>query len=457
METHFSNSVNPSALAKSGFGNDFIWGVSTAAFQIEGAHDTHGKGLSVWDVFAARKGKIKNGDLPTTACDFYNCFKGDIALARELNIPNFRFSLSWPRLFPEGTGRVNSHGVDYYNRLVDFMLECGTEPWATLYHWDLPQALELRGGWTNRDVVSWFAEYSEFAAKQFGDRISNWMVMNEPSVFTGAGYFLGIHAPGKTGLSNYLKAIHHAILAISAGAGAVRSQLPKAAIGTTYSCTHIEPASQSSRDMAAANRVDALLNKMFIEPALGLGYPFKDLPLLKRIDKYMEPGDERNMAFDFDFVGLQCYTREIVKASVFTPYIGASLVRAAKRRVPVTEMGWEIYPPAIYEVIRKFSSYKDIPKIIITENGAAFPDVISAQMVNDTQRIAYLNDYLLQVLKAKQEGLNVGGYFVWTLTDNFEWAEGYHARFGLIHVDFKSQQRTIKESGRWYARFLQGG
>jgi len=442
------------ALHKNLFGANFKWGVSTAAFQIEGAHDADDKGLSIWDIFTSRKGKVKGGHHALTACDFYNCYEGDIALARSLNIPNFRFSLSWPRIMPTGHTPINRKGVDYYNRVIDTMLENGIEPWATLYHWDLPHALELKGGWTNRDVVSWFTEYTEACAHHFGDRVHNWMVMNEPSVFTGAGYFLGIHAPGKRGLVNFLKAMHHATLATAAGGKVLRSMLPNATLGTTFSCTYIEPHSNRPKDLAAAKRVDTLLNRAFIEPVLGLGYPVQDLPVLKKIERYMQPEDAAAMACDFDFIGLQCYTREIVKSSFFTPYIGARLVEAKKRGVPMTEMGWEVYPPALYNMLKKFDAYPQVKRILVTENGAAFPDTVENGAVNDKNRVKYIKSHLSQVLKAKQEGIKVGGYFVWTLTDNFEWAEGYNARFGLVHVDFETQQRTVKQSGLWYSDFL---
>lgn len=236
----------------------------------------------------------------------------------------------------------------------------------------------------------------------------------------------------------------------------LREMLPTANIGTTFSCTHIEPLTQSERDKAAANRVDTLLNRTFIEPILGLGYPQNDLPILKKTDQYRSPNDERDMVFDFDFIGLQCYTREIVKASVFTPYLQAALVKAERRKVMYTDMKWEVYPPCIYHILKKFDSYSQIRKIIITENGAAFPDIVIDGKVADMQRTQYIQDHLEQVLKAKNEGVKVDGYFVWSLTDNFEWAEGYHPRFGLVYVDFESQQRILKQSGEWFRDFLSG-
>ncbi|MNQ57659.1 Beta-glucosidase A [compost metagenome] len=448
------NKTESSFLNKNQFGEDFLWGVSTAAFQIEGAHDSDGKGSSIWDVFTSQKGKIKNGHHAITACDFYNSYQDDIDLIRELNIPNFRFSISWPRIMPTGVHPINQAGIDYYNRIIDSLLTSGIEPWITLYHWDLPHELELKGGWTSRESVSWFKEYVEVCVQYFGERVKNWMVINEPSVFTGAGYFLGIHAPGKKGITNYLKAMHHVTLATAAGAKIIRNRIPQANIGTTFSCTHIEPATESQKDIEAAKRVDTLLNRTFIEPILGLGYPQKDLPVLKKLNNYILEDDLNNLNFDFDFIGIQCYTREIVKSAMLIPYIGAELVSAEKRNVISTEMGWEVYPPALYHVLKKFNEYEGIRKIIITENGAAFPDTVTNGKVYDIKRTHYIQDHLEQILKAKNDGLNVEGYFVWSLTDNFEWAEGYNARFGLIHVDFETQKRTIKNSGLWFKDFL---
>lgn len=441
-------------LNKSLFGKDFKWGVSTAAFQIEGACDADGKGESIWDTFTSKKGKILHADRADIACDFYNNYKADIDRVKQLNIPNFRFSISWTRILPTGTGDINQAGIDYYNRVIDYCIEQGIEPWLTVYHWDLPQVLELKGGWTNREIIQWFTAFTAVCARHFGDRVKYWMVMNEPSVFSGAGYFFGIHAPGRTGLKNFLPAIHHILLSLAAGARKLRELLPDAEIGTTFSCSHIEPRSDGKRDIKAAKVADALVNRLFLEPVLGLGYPVNDLPVLKGLEKYTQSGDEQNMHFDFDFIGLQNYTREIVKYSFFTPYIQASLVKAKDRNVATTAMGWEVYPPAIYHMIRKFDAYPQIRKIRVTENGAAFPDEVIDGKVDDPKRKEYLQTHLQQVLKAKQEGCKVDGYFVWTLTDNFEWAEGYHPRFGLIHVDFSTQKRIIKESGRWYADFL---
>jgi beta-glucosidase len=446
--------IEKNDLNKQLFGDNFDWGVSTAAPQIEGSFDADGRGLSVWDVFSQTKGKTLNGDHPQIATDFYNRYREDILLVKKLNIPNFRFSIAWPRIMPNGTtASLNQAGIDFYNRVIDFCLECGIEPWVTIYHWDLPHALEVQGGWTNREVLNWFNDYVTICAKSFGDRVKHWMVMNEPSVFVGAGYFLGLHAPGRTGVKNFLPAVHHAVLCMAAGGRILRRLCPGAEIGTTFSCSYIEPYSDKLRDVAAARRVDAILNRLFFEPTIGLGYP-TEVKIFSEIKKYMLPGDEQLMAFDFDFIGLQNYTREIVKSSFFVPYVGARLIKPEKRNVPITAMKWEVYPQAIYHIIKQFDAYPQIKKIIITENGAAFPDTVLDGEVDDLLRLQYLQDHIAQILKAKNEGCKVGGYFVWTLTDNFEWAEGYHPRFGIIHVNFETQQRIIKSSGKWYGEFL---
>lgn len=442
------------ALSKKLFGDDFIWGVATAALQVEGSCDADGKGRSIWDTFAEKKGVIKNGDKPTDACDFYKRYQEDIDIVKELSIPNFRFSIAWTRILPEGTGRINQAGIDHYNKVIDYCLQQGVEPWITLYHWDLPQALEDKGGWTNREVISWFTEFVTVCANSFGSRVKHWMILNEPSVFVGTGYFFGVHAPGRTGIKNFFPAVHHAVLCMGAGGRMLRSMLPDVQIGTTFSCSYIEPKNHKPWNVRAAKRVNALLNRLYVEPILGLGYPVDELPIVKKLEKYFQPEDAANMAFDFDFIGVQLYTREIVRYSFLTPYIHASLIQAKNRNVPLTEMGWEVYPPSIFGIIKQFSKYKNIRKLYLTENGVAFKDELKDGKVEDPQRIAFFKDYLGEVLRAKNEGYKVDGYFVWTLTDNFEWAEGYSARFGLVYVDHQTQQRIIKASGRWYADLM---
>lgn len=436
------------------FGEDFKWGVSTAAYQIEGAYIKDGKGFSIWDVFTSKRGKILNNANANVSCDFYNKYPQDLTLMSVMNIPNYRFSLSWSRLFPSGTGSPNKNGVNFYNRVIDFCLELDIEPWATLYHWDLPYELEKKGGWTNREIVNWFGHYVSFCVNAFGDRIKNWMVLNEPMVFTGAGYFLGIHAPGRKGLTNFLAATHHAALCQAEGGRIARSTRSDIKVGTTFSCSHIEPLRQNVYDVVAANKVDTLLNRTFIEPLLGLGYPYKDLKILQRLEQFVKDGDESRLSFEMDFIGVQNYTREIVCHSYFTPFLQTKILKANVRRVEKTLMNWEVYPEAIYHVLKKFAAYPGIKEIIVTENGAAFHDTVDNGNIHDVQRKNFIENYLRQILKAKKEGVNVKGYFVWSFTDNFEWAEGYYPRFGLVYVDFISGQRIIKSSGKWYSKFL---
>jgi beta-glucosidase len=439
---------------KNGFGPNFHWGVSTAAYQIEGAWNEDGKGTSVWDVFANTKGKTFKNQNANVSCDFYHRYLQDLALMQRLGIRNYRFSLSWSRIIPNGIGEVNAKGIDFYNRVIDTCLGYGIEPWITLYHWDLPHKLELKGGWTNREVLDWFSSFVQVCVSSFGDRVKNWMVLNEPMVFTGAGYFLGIHAPGKKGLKNFFAAAHHAALCQAEGGRIVRSMLSDGKIGTTFSCSLIEPVGTSKNDEMAAKRVDALLNRMFIEPLAGLGYPVRDLKLLQRLENVVKDGDEQRLAFDMDFIGVQNYTREMVTSSWFTPLIWAKVIGANKRNVETTEMNWEVYPESMYKMLLKFSKYKNFKEILVTENGAAFLDVPVNGRVHDVKRENYLKQNIQQVLLAKQNGVNVTGYFVWSFTDNFEWAEGYRPRFGLVHIDFETQQRTIKDSGNWFSSFI---
>lgn len=446
-------------LNKADFGPNFKWGVATASYQIEGACDLDGKSPSIWDTFAHGKKNIKTGENADVGCDFYHRYESDLALLKSLNFKVFRFSMAWTRLLPEGTGKPNQAGIDFYNRVIDKCLELGLEPWPTLYHWDLPQALEDRGGWTNRDVVDWFSEYTHLAARSFGDRVQNWMVLNEPFAFTTLGYMLGWHAPGKKGLKNFLPAVHHTALVQAEGGRILRSELPKTAqLGTTFSCSFVEPKSTAEKHARAAKRMDALLNRLFVEPLMGMGYPTDTLPFLKRIEeKYAQPGDMERMKFDFDFIGIQNYFRVIGKKSLTTPVLWANEYSAQKREVPadqITDMGWEVTPDGIRQSLKQFAAYPGVKKIIVTENGAAFPDKVENGQVHDPLRVKFYEDYLAKVLQAKQEGVPVEGYFCWSFLDNFEWAEGFRPRFGLVYVDYETKERVVKDSGRWFKGFL---
>ncbi|HFK5562857.1 TPA: GH1 family beta-glucosidase [Elizabethkingia anophelis] len=441
-------------LTKEAFGKDFIWGVSTAAYQIEGAHNLDGKGPSVWDTFVQKRNKIFHNHTGDIACDHYNRYIDDLYLMHSMNIRNYRFSVSWSRILPEGTGRINQAGIDFYNRLIDLSLELGITPWVTLYHWDLPHSLEIKGGWTNRDVKNWFGDYVAICVKSFGDRVKNWMVLNEPTVFCAAGYFFGVHAPGRKSIEGFLAAAHHAALAQAHGARVIKTLQPESNVGTTFSCSHVEAYTNREKDIKAAKKADLLLNRLFIEPLLGMGYPVNEIKTLRRIEKYIKQNDERDLKFDMDFIGIQNYTREIIRYAMFVPFLQAKIVNAKDRNVEMTTMEWEVYPESIYHILKKFQAYENIPPLIITENGAAFSDTLQNNLVHDPKRLQYIQNILQQVLRAKQEGVNVNGYFVWTFLDNFEWAEGYHPKFGLVHVNFQTQQRTVKSSGHWYADFI---
>ncbi len=441
-------------LNRAAFGENFNWGVSTAAYQIEGAHEADGKGVSIWDEFTKKKKKILQGHHGNVACDFYNRYPEDIRILQQLHIPNYRFSIAWSRIFPEGIGKINQPGVDFYNSLIDYCLSCGIEPWITLYHWDLPVTLEKKGGWTNREIINWFGSFVAFCIKQFGDRVKRWMILNEPMVFTGAGYFLGVHAPGKKGLTNFLSSVHHAALCQAEGGRIVKSLRPELVVGTTFSYSHLEPYREKERDIGAVRKTDALLNRLFIEPLLGMGYPVKDLPILQSLERFYKDGDSARLAFNMDFVGLQNYTREFVRYAPFMPFIKAKIIKAEKRNVEKTQMGWEVHPKAIYHALMRWSHYRSLREIIVTENGAAFDDHCIAGKVQDEKRLRYIKDHITQVLLAKQAGVPVNGYFIWTLMDNFEWAEGYYPKFGLVHINFETQERIIKESGKWYGSFL---
>lgn len=449
----------PPLLNRPAFGTDFIWGTATAAYQIEGAVDRDGRGPSIWDTFSKQKGKIKTGEHADIACEFYDRYESDLRLHKELGLDHFRFSLSWSRILPDGTapprgGRINEAGLAFYDRLIDHCLRLGLTPWITLYHWDLPLALENQGGWPNRQIVDWFTDFVDVCTKAYGHKVKHWIVLNEPLAFSVLGYFTGQHAPGRRGFWNLLPVIHNTALAQAEGGRRVRQNVPGAQIGTAFSCSPVDPF--TPRDQNAAARVDALMNRLFIEPALGLGYPSDTLPFLSDIArKVAKPGDMERLAFDFDFIGLQHYFRAVVEQSLFMPYLWAKEVTALRRGVPViTEMGWEVYPDSMYRIIRQFSQYAGIKKLIITESGAAFYDTVQHGMVNDAARTEYHQQYLTQVLRARQEGLPVDGYFAWTFLDNFEWAEGYRPRFGLVYVDFRTQQRIVKASGRWFQQFL---
>lgn len=442
---------------KAAFGNRFHFGVAISAAQNEGAILDEGRSASIWDNFVRRRGVIKKGGKTSPACDFYHRYKDDLLLVKALGFNSFRFSISWSRLLPDGTGKPNPAGLQFYNDLIDECLQLGITPFVTLYHWDLPANLQREGGWESPLINRWFRHFTKICARAFGDRVKHWIVLNEPAGFTSLGYMLGKHAPGKRSLEGFLKAVHHAAIAQGDGGRTLRQHVDKAVIGTTFSCSEIRPHTDKAEDIAAAARIDLFMNRLFIEPLLGKGFPEDDRGLVQKLNKQnLSWKYTDRMQFDMDFIGLQNYFPLTVKHNAFIPLINASEVKPAARKVPQTAMGWEINPSAFHRIIKRFWKYGAIKEIMITENGACFKDQLSQGRIADNERIRYFEDHLQEVLKLKKEGVRIGGYFAWTLTDNFEWAEGYEARFGIVHVDFKTQLRTVKDSGYWWRDLLAG-
>ncbi|MCA0366243.1 MAG: beta-glucosidase [Bacteroidetes bacterium] len=434
------------------FPKDFTWGVATSAYQTEGAWKADGKGLSIWDEFTNdRKFKNGNGNIAT---DFYAQYKEDIQLIKTLNLKAFRFSISWTRIFPEGVGQPNQAGVDFYHKVIDYCHKKDIEPWITLYHWDLPMALEEKGGWTNREILDWFSYYVDFCTKEYGSKVKNWIVLNEPMSFVGLGYFMGYHAPGRKGLKDFLSAAHHTTLCQAHGGRIVRRNIPEAYIGTTFSCSVVSPKNFWPRHIKAARRMDALLNRFFIEPALGLGYPTDVIPGLNRIEKYFQAGDEELLKFDFDFIGIQYYFRIIAQFSLLPPILFANEIPASKRNVKTSPLGMEIYPKGLMKMLKQFNKYKNVKDIYVTELGVCFDEKLIGGKLEDDNRVKYYKKTFKICRRAIIKGIRLRGVFLWTLVDNFEWADGIKPRFGIVYNNFRTQKRTIKKSGYWIQEFL---
>lgn len=435
--------------------SDFIWGAATAAYQIEGGAQSDGKGPSIWDDFAHR-GKIKNRDTGDIACDHYHRMEADVDLMQSLGLQAYRFSISWPRILPDGTlaGGINRSGLDFYDRLTDRLLAAGIRPFATLYHWDMPLALERNGGWLNRDIAHHMADYAACCVSRLGDRVKDWIILNEPFVYCVLGYGIGYFPPGRIGLRKFLRASHHTLLAQGTTARAMRAANSNLILGTTISTVAGEPISQKRAHLRALRRHDAFFNRLYVDPVFGRGYPVQELPFLKKIERFAKPDDMEIIQYPFDFLGLNHYTRKIVRSARWLPWMGFRELKPHKA-AEVTDMGWEVYPEGLYAILKEFAAYPEIPALFITENGAAFADTVSADgNVHDAARQRYLQEYIRMVLKAKSEGVPIKGYFVWSLLDNLEWREGYAKRFGIIHVDFASQKRTLKDSALWYRDFI---
>jgi beta-glucosidase len=433
---------------------DFCWGSATAAYQIEGAWNVDGRGESIWDRFSHTPGKIANGDTGDIACDHSHRWPEDVALMAWLGLHAYRFSISWPRIFPSGGGSVNRRGLDFYRRLLDALHEANIAPVVTLYHWDLPQALQDRGGWANRDTAYRFAEYADTLFAQLGPQVAQWHTLNEPAIISYIGHLHGSKAPGTRRFWQLGQVIHHLLLAhglaVQAYRGYVRPaprRLPPG-IGIVLNLRIGHPYRAQHRDQQAASRLDALWNRMFLDPIFRGHYPDEALRFLHRrgIVVRIAPGDLDLVAAPIDLLGLNVYTRSIVAARP-DPLLGAGFVPPTG---PTTAMGWEIYPSALYETLQLAASYTDIP-LYIAENGAAFDDGIAADgSIDDHDRIAFLQSYIAEARRAVSAGIKLKGYFLWSLLDNFEWEEGYQQRFGLVHVDFPSGKRTPKRSAHWY-------
>ena len=446
--------ADPASAAQ--FPQGFLWGTATASYQVEGAWNEDGKGESIWDRFAHTPGKVKNGDTGDVACDQYHRYAEDIALMRELHQKSYRFSLSWPRIQPDGTGAPNAKGLDHYSQLVDALLAAGIRPSCTLYHWDLPQALEDKGGWTNRDLAGSFADYAAIVARALGDRITTWALFNEPYVFAEAGYGTGVHAPGrKEGAAGFLRAAHTANLAQGDAYRAMKAISPKAQIGGAYSMSPGAPATDSQADRAAAERFHALNNVYFLEAALKGKYPdaFIDPDEASRLMGF-RPGDGERMRAALDWIGINYYFRTFVSDASRGDDVKPWAYSGTMPRVgPITAIGWEVWPQGLYDIVARIARDYGLP-LEITENGCSYPDGPGTDgHVADGQRTAYLRSHLAELARAIAAGAPVRGYHAWSLLDNFEWAWGYQQRFGLVYVDFaNAQRRIVKDSGLWYGR-----
>jgi beta-glucosidase len=442
-------------MAQIRFPEGFHWGTATASYQIEGAWREDGKGESIWDRFTHRSGKIKNGDTGDVACDSYHRYREDVALMREMNLNSYRFSIAWPRIQPEGRGDANAKGIDYYGRLVDELLAAGIRPFPTLYHWDLPQALEDAGGWPNRDTAGRFADYAHTVAQALGDRVQSWLIFNEPQIFTVMGYRVGYHAPGRRDRAAFLRAGHTVNLAQGEASRAIRAVHPEARIGTAFSMSPCEPAGDSEADAEAAERWHRYINLWFLEPALRGRYPEAFPGALPEEEMGIREGDLVRVRAPLDFLGINLYTRTLVGYGAKGP-LGIDAVPvgpAGGNEGPRTEFGSEVWPDALYDMIMRITRDYDHPVIEVTENGCSYGDGPDEHgVVNDTRRVDFYEGFLAAVSRAIDEGADVRGYHAWTLLDNFEWVEGYGQRFGLTYVDFPSCERTLKESGRWYGR-----
>ena len=441
-------------MSKPAFPADFVWGVATSAFQIEGAVNEDGRSSSIWDTFCRTPGKVHNGDTGDVACDHYHLWERDLELVKDLGVDAYRFSVAWPRIVPGGVGAVNEKGLDFYDRLVDGLLARGLKPYCTLYHWDLPQVLEDKGGWINRDTAYAFADYAEVVTKRLGDRVASYTTLNEPWCSAYLGYGNGHHAPGYSDQKMSLAATHHLLLAHGLALPRMRQHAPSAEHGIVLNLAQIYPETDSAEDQAAAERFDTLNNLLYLDPLFGAKYPQAVVDNLGTLMPEIHEGDLQTIAAPLDFLGENYYTPSFVANDPTSEWPHIRWVDHSDAEK--TAMGWEVLPKGLSDMlIRLYDNYK-LP-LYVTENGAAYddPNHLSSDEIHDSERTTYYQGHLDAVQAALAQGADVRGYFAWSLMDNFEWAFGYDKRFGIVHVDFETQTRTLKDSARWYQTFVE--
>ncbi|MBG0826675.1 beta-glucosidase [Planomonospora sp. ID67723] len=435
------------------FGPDFTWGVATSAYQIEGAALDDGRLPSIWDTFSRVPGAIDNGDTGDVACDHYHRWREDVELLSGLGVDAYRFSIAWPRVFPTGSGPVNPKGLDFYDRLVDRLLEVGVRPFVTLYHWDLPQALQDLGGWPERDTALRFAEYAAAVAGALGDRVADWTTLNEPLCSSWLGHLDGVMAPGVKDLTAAVRTSYHLHLGHGLATQAVRAAARLTpSIGIVNNLSPVESATGSDEDVAAARRADGHINRWWLDPVCGRGYP-ADMVEIYGVDLPVHPGDLETIATPLDYHGVNYYFRQIIADDPdgAAPYCRQLEVPGA----PTTAMGWEVHADGLRQILHRLADDYAVERIYVTENGSAWPDRVGPDgAIDDRERAAYLEDHLAACAEAIRGGVPLKGYFAWSLLDNFEWAYGYDKRFGLVHVDYGTQERTVKASGRRYAELI---
>jgi beta-glucosidase len=431
------------------FPAEFVWGAATAAYQIEGATQEDGRGESIWDRFSATPGKVRTGDTGLVACDFYHRYPQDIALMSELGLDAFRFSIAWPRILPEGRGRVNQAGLDFYDRLVDELLANGIRPFATLFHWDTPQALEEEGGWTNRATAELFVDYVDAVAARLGDRVVRWITHNEPWVVSWIGHAWGMHAPGRTSEADAIAASHHLLLSHGWAVDSLRSASPGAQVGISLNLAHVDPLADTPEDIAAAREVDGRENRWFLDPIFRGDYPADVLERFAATPPPVRDGDLKTISAPIDFLGVNSYFRRLVSADAD----GLTAVHGPGAQY--TDTGWEVHPEGLHKLLVRIANDYEPAVIYITESGAAFGDVRGHDgLVHDPERLEYLASHIDAVGRAVEDGVPVQGYFVWSLLDNFEWAHGYSKRFGIVYVDYPTLERVPKDSFDWYRDFI---